>query len=228
MGEESYIAGKDVLTNDTTWIVDPIDGTTNFIHGIPMVAVSIGVTMNKEPIVGVIHNPFTRVTYVGRKGHGAYRIDPFHDDRTPLPIVSTPLPSLSGSVFAVEWGSDRADNNFDVKRHTFTALTSAEGGMVHGLRSWGSAALNLCAVAEGCFDGYWEGGCWPWDVCAGWVILKESGGIIVDGNPSPNILQEADLCGRRYLAIRHSGQSGGSQEALVKEFYAAVHGRMDY
>ena len=226
MGEESYVAGKDVLTNDTTWIVDPIDGTTNFIHGIPMVAVSIGVTMNKEPVVGVIHNPFTRVTYVGRKGNGAYRIDPLND-RMPLPIVSIPLPSLSGSVFAVEWGSDRADNNFDVKRHTFTALTSAEGGMVHGLRSWGSAALNLCAVAEGCFDGYWEGGCWPWDVCAGWVILKESGGIIVDGNPSLNILQEADLCGRRYLAIRHSGQSG-SQEALVKEFYAAVRGRMDY
>lgn len=92
--------------------------------------------------------------------------------------------------------------------------------MVHGLRSLGSAALNFCAVAEGVLDAYWEGGCWAWDVCAGWVVLVEAGGMVVDGNPGG---WEARVDGRRYLAVRP-----GAGREVVEEFWGCVQGEMGY
>ncbi len=103
-------------------------------------------------------NPFSGVYHCGIKGRGAYR-----NGNTKLPINQNKLTSLSSCVFAIEWGSDRAGDNFETKYKTFERLAASRdsgGQMMHGLRSWGSAALNLCAVAEGCLDGYWEGGCW--------------------------------------------------------------------
>ena len=92
--------------------------------------------------------------------------------------------------------------------------------MVHGLRSFGSAALNLCGVASGGLDVYWEAGCWAWDVCAGWVILKETGGIMVDANPGN---WEPKVEGRRYLAVR----GGEGQKRVVEEFWGMVEGRFE-
>ena len=94
--------------------------------------------------------------------------------------------------------------------------------MIHSARALGSAALNLCAVAEGNLDVYWEGGCWAWDVCAGWVILKEAGGLIVDGNPGT---WDIPVDHRKYLAIR--GASSG-QKKIVEEFWSFIEGTMDY
>ncbi len=94
--------------------------------------------------------------------------------------------------------------------------------MVHSLRSLGSAALNCCAVARGDLDAYWEGGCWAWDVAAGWVVVEESGGRVVGGNEGE---WEARVDGRRYLVVR--GAEGGMEE-LIGEFWGKVGGRLEY
>ena len=95
--------------------------------------------------------------------------------------------------------------------------------MYTSLRSLGSAALNLCAVAAGQLDVYWEGGCWAWDVCAGWCILAEAGGLVAGGNPGT---WHPELDSRKYLAVR--GAPAGQKE-LVEEFWGVVgEGRMEY
>jgi myo-inositol-1(or 4)-monophosphatase len=92
------------------------------------------------------------------------------------------------------------------------------------MRSIGSAALNLCAVAAGTLDLYWEGGCWAWDVCAGWIILEEAGGIMVGGNPGEWM---AKIDGRKYLAVR-AAATQISQKRLVEEFWSNIQGRLEY
>lgn len=93
--------------------------------------------------------------------------------------------------------------------------------MVHSLRSLGSAALNICGVAAGEIDAYWEGGCWAWDVAAGWVILQETGGIIIGGNQGE---WEIGVDGRRFLVVR----AGDDQAKFVEEFWEQVGGRLAY
>jgi myo-inositol-1(or 4)-monophosphatase len=179
--KETYQKG-DVLTPAPTFICDPIDGTTNFVHRHAYVAISLGLSVNLIPTIGIVYNPFTSTLYSAIKGRGA-----FLNRKTKLPLFPpTPLNGLANCLVAVEWGSDRSGNDFQVKANTFKKFASSKesgGGMVHGLRSLGSAALNLCEVARGGIDVYWEAGCWAWDVCAGWVILTEAGGIMADANP---------------------------------------------
>lgn len=90
--------------------------------------------------------------------------------------------------------------------------------MVQGMRSLGSAAMNVCAVAAGQVDLYWEGGCWAWDVAAGWCVLEEAGGRMVGGNPGG---WGAEVDGRVYLAVRGS-EGGEGQEGIVREFWGVV------
>ena len=146
--------------------------------------------------------------------------------RLPLARTAQPLAGLGNALVAVEWGSTRTGPNFDVKTQVFTRLAAsreAGGAMVHSLRSMGSAALNLASVAAGELDLYWEGGCWAWDVCAGWCILVEAGGVMVSGNPG-NWVPELDS--RVYLAVR--GAPAGQRE-VVEEFWKVIgDGRMDY
>lgn len=123
----------------------------------------------------------------------------------------------------MEWGSDRTGNDFTVKSRTFARLAQNKeegGGMVHGLRSLGSAALNICAVASGELDIYWEAGCWAWDVCAAWAVLAEAGGLMVDANPG-NWKPRVDE--RRYMAVR----GGEGQKAVVEEFWGLVEGKFE-
>jgi myo-inositol-1(or 4)-monophosphatase len=176
--------------------------------------------------------------YTAIKNQGSFLTMPVRTDSpaAPAPIAPRkirlprkshpePLTGLQNALVAVEWGSDRSGHNFEVKHRTFTKLAGAteDGGkMVHSLRSMGSAALNLCHVASGQIDLYWEGGCWAWDVAAGWLILTEAGGIIVDGNPGG--WAPAVDC-RRYLAVR-AAPSG--QKELVEEFWECVQGNMEY
>lgn len=201
MGEETYQPG-DRLTSTPAFVVDPIDGTTNFVHAYPYVSISLGLAIDTQPVIGVVYNPFNGVLYSAIKGQGA-----FLNEKIPLPLKAAsnaggetygthtgvaaqralePLTDLDQALVAIEWGSDRMGGDFDLKAKTFAKLAAAKesgGGMVHGLRSYGSAALNLCAVAEGSIDLYFESGCWAWDVCAGICILREAGGMCVDGNP---------------------------------------------
>ncbi|KXL42136.1 MAG: hypothetical protein FE78DRAFT_73606 [Acidomyces sp. 'richmondensis'] len=223
IGEESYQSTHSTgLTDRPTFIIDPIDGTTNFLHGLPYVAISLGLALSRRPVVGVVYNPFLRHLYTAIKGQGAYLTTPFHPSPTRLPLRQPPaaLKTLSHCLVAVEWGSDRSGPDFDVKSSTFRHLAAEYGAMVQGVRSLGSAALNLCAVAAGEMDVYWEAGCWAWDVCAGWVVLEEAGGKVVGCHPgdwSPALEQ------RRYMGIR----AGEGWEGVVEEFWGCVKGKME-
>ncbi|KAI9805508.1 MAG: hypothetical protein M1825_000759 [Sarcosagium campestre] len=223
LGEETYKANTP-LTTRPTFVVDPIDGTVNFVHGHPHVCVSLGFCVDERPAVGVVYNPFTRTLYSGVRGRGS-----FLNGTTPLPLRRgrEPLRGLQGALVAVEWGSDRVARNFDVKARTFRSLAAAKedrGAMVHSLRSHGSAALNFCAVASGALDVYWEAGCWAWDVAAGWLILEEAGGIVADARPgrwAPRV------DGRSYLAVRPSAAGEGQRE-IVEEVWSHVAGDVEY
>ncbi|KAJ5241929.1 uncharacterized protein N7469_000256 [Penicillium citrinum] len=220
-GEETYTP-ESPLTNKPTFIIDPIDGTVNFIHNFPHACVSLGFAIDRIPMVGVVYNPSSNIIYTAIKGQGAYK------NKVRLPLKQhqpEPLQGLSNALVSIEWGSDRAGKNWETKVKTFEKLGSSKengGAMVRSFRSLGSAALNICAVAEGTMDVYWEGGCWEWDVCAGWVILTEAGGIIVDGNPGG---WETKLDGRKYLAVW--GAPSGQKE-IVEEFWSYIQGTLEY
>jgi len=224
MGEETHHLSRP-LTDAPTFIVDPIDGTVNFVHNFPNACISLGFTIYRRPVVGVVFNPFTNTLYTAISGRGA-----FMNRKTRLPLKGDrvePLRGLGSALVGVEWGSDRNGQNWETKIRTFEKLGKSreEGGaMVHSLRSMGSAALNLCAVAAGFLDLYWEGGCWAWDVCAGWVILTEAGGIVVDGNPGN---WEAKVDGRKYLGVRAS-PNGQGQKEIIEELWSCIQGRFVY
>lgn len=247
VGEETYVSGVTRVTDAPTFIVDPIDGTTNFVHGFPHACISLGFAVGRRPAVGVVYNPFLDTLYSAIAGEGAYmqrnavvardhaQLADTIAPRLRLPLVGrgdvaqTPaLRGLGTALIAVEWGSDRKGGNFDLKARTFQRLgAETEAGttnaMVHSMRSLGSAALNLCAVAAGQLDAYWEGGCWAWDVCAGWCILAEAGGLMVSGNPGN---WSPALDGRVYLAVR--GALAGQRE-LVEAFWGVMgDGQLDY
>ncbi|GKZ73885.1 hypothetical protein AnigIFM50267_011117 [Aspergillus niger] len=173
----------------------------------------------------VVFNPSTRTLYSAIQGRGSYL-----NRTTKLPFKGDdigPLKSLENSLVGIEWGSERTGANWETKVRTFEKLGRAKedgGAMVRSMRSMGSAALNLCAVAAGTLDLYWEGGCWAWDVCAGWVILTEAGGVIIDGNSGT---WEATLDGRKYLAVRACSDENSRLE-LIKEFWGQIQGSFEY
>lgn len=218
MGEETFIPGVSKLEDRPTFIVDPIDGTTNFIHFFPNACISLGVAINRKPVVGVVWNPFLNQLFTGAYECGAY----LNDQKLPLRPSSRPL-TLQGSLCAIEWGSDRDNTNYKNKLATFDNLARKSGGFVHGFRSNGSAALNLCHVASGVLDSYWEGGCYAWDVCAGWIILEEAGGIVVDGNPGN---WEPEVTSRVYLGVR--GAAEDQQRTYVEKYWSQIKGTLEY
>ncbi|RKP12693.1 hypothetical protein BJ684DRAFT_405, partial [Piptocephalis cylindrospora] len=174
IGEESVAAGeKAILTDSPTWIVDPIDGTTNFVHGYPFVCISIGLVDAHKPVLGVVYNPILDELYTAIVGKGAL----LNGQSLPLRSLSH-IPKLSEALVATEFGSDRSDVPLSVKTQGMHALTAATAGAAHGIRATGSAALNLSMVARGSCDAYWECGVHVWDVAAGIVILQEAGGRV--------------------------------------------------
>lgn len=227
IGEETYKPGSTHLTDAPTFIVDPIDGTTNFVHNFPAFCISLGFVVGKVPTVGVIYNPYLDELYTGIRGQGAF-LSRHGGAKQKLPLKKEPEPlkDLSTCLVGAEWGSDRTGVNFEVKKKVFAKLAASKedgGAMVHSLRAVGSAALNLAFVASGQQDIFWEGGCWAWDVAAGWCILNEAGGIMASGNPGD---WEPAIDGRKYLAVR-AAPSG--QKAIVEELWAVMgDSRMEY
>lgn len=203
-------------------------GTTNFVHSFPNACISLGLAVERLPTIGVIYNPWQDLLFTAIKGRGAYmtRIKGTTPQKLPLAKSPRPLEGLGTSLIAIEWGSGRDGPNFELKTEVFKKLAASKetgGSMVHSLRSLGSAALNMAAVAAGQMDAYWEGGCWAWDVCAGWSILTEAGGKMVSGNPGN---WDPELESRVYLAVR--GAPTGQKE-LVEEFWKVIgDGKMDY
>lgn len=205
IGEESWAAGEqNEITDAPTWIIDPIDGTTNFVKGFPFVCISIGLVYKSEPVLGVIFAPFLGQLYAARKGSGAFMTSPLHPERRSLPLTKPqPLSSFKQALVAFEWGSDRSKEVMERKTRSFERLTGdAAGGvqggeMALGVRSVGSAALNFAHVAAGCLDVYWEIGCWAWDVCAGMVIAQEAYVCLLTQRMRSGRLQSARGRGRQ-------------------------------
>ncbi|PWZ02284.1 hypothetical protein BCV70DRAFT_235873 [Testicularia cyperi] len=243
IGEESWAAGQEgVIGDKITWIVDPIDGTTNFVHGFPYTCISVGVVVGKKPAIGVVYAPFLEYLYSARTGNGAFLSTPQSPTPRRLPLAKPqPLPSLRQALIAFEWGSDRRKHILDQKLNSFAKITgdpdSVGGGkMCQGVRSMGSAALNFSNVAAGNIDLYWEIGCWAWDVCAGVVIAQEAGCAVVgskkaaaeaaQGSSFNDVTPEL-LTGRKYVVVRaiSPGQNESetdAQKRILNEFYGCV------
>ncbi|EAL90488.1 hypothetical protein KXX16_006446 [Aspergillus fumigatus] len=245
LGEETYAQGQSrsyLIDAHPTWCIDPLDGTVNFTHLFPTFCVSIGFLVNHRPVIGVIYAPAMNQMFSSCVGRGAWLNDTRGARRLPLrrnPIPPMPATSPRGCIFACEWGKDRRDipgGNMARKVESFVRMASESGGMVHGVRSLGSAALDLAYTAMGAVDIWWEGGCWEWDVAAGIAILREAGGLVTTANPPANPetdpIEEARLGSRLYLAIRPAGPSETetgrqTQERTVREVWKRVR-ELDY
>ena len=149
------------------WIIDPLDGTTNFAHGYPRFCVSIGVQREGEATVGVVYDPLMDELYTAIRGGGAHR--------NGTPISVSPEPELSRSLVATGFAYDRRESEED-NVVEFTKFLNA----ARAIRRDGSAALDLCYVASGRLEGYWELKLSPWDVAAGCLIVEEAGGRTSD------------------------------------------------
>jgi myo-inositol-1(or 4)-monophosphatase len=222
LGEESFKEGQE-LSDEPTFVCDPIDGTLNFIHGFPNVAVSLAFTVAKKSVVGVVYNPFRDELFTAIKGRGAF-LTRYDGTVLSLPMKRNPDPleGLNGCLVAVEWGSERQGPNWDLRSGVANKLLSSKatgGAMVHSVRSNGSAALDLCYVGAGWIDVFWEGGCWIWDICAGWLIVEEAGGLMAGANPQQ---WAPSLEGRSYLAVR--GAPSGQHE-VVEELWNTMDGK---
>jgi myo-inositol-1(or 4)-monophosphatase len=216
IGEETYHSGQSV-TDEPTFIVDPIDGTSNFVHGFPDVAVSIALVVDKQPTVGIVYNPFRDDLWTAIKGQGAHYS---HNTKESLPLTPpSPLQGLTPACIAIDFGTDRQGPNFALNLKVFTSLlrtTSTGGRFVNSLRCTGSAAIAICRVAAGQQDAFWECGSWAWDVAAAWCVLVEAGGVMVDGHPG---VWNPPVDNRRYLAVRPATEG---QKEFVEEFWEVI------
>jgi myo-inositol-1(or 4)-monophosphatase len=160
--------GGDVKRNsEYLWVVDPLDGTTNFAHGLPIFSVSIGVQKNSETIVGVVYDVIRDIVFTAEKGSGAFA----NSERIKVSNVN----KLEHSLLVTGFPYNIAENP-EGAFERFTILTKKSRGM----RRLGSAAIDFCYLASGVFDGFWEVHLHPWDICAGKLIVEEAGGIVTD------------------------------------------------
>jgi len=164
LAEENH---SETQAGEFTWIIDPLDGTTNFAHGFPWFSVSIGLEIRGDLIWGIVYHPILGEIFTARRGGGAWL------GRTPLRVSGTV--SLSDSLLATGFPYDIRTsplNNLDHFRE-FALRARA-------IRRAGSAALDLSYVAAGRFDGFWELKLNPWDCAAGYLLVREAGGMVTD------------------------------------------------
>ena len=169
--EFNIIAEESDNTNvefNNSIIIDPIDGTTNFVNGVPHTAISVGVYKNKKPYLAVVYNPILDELYTAKIGKGAFlngkKLKVSHENDFQKSLLATGFPYTSGT--------NENDLN-DVIKKIKTILP-----LCQDLRRLGSAALDLCYVARGVYQGYYEMNLKPWDVSAGVLILTEAGGMV--------------------------------------------------
>jgi myo-inositol-1(or 4)-monophosphatase len=185
LGEEGGTREGTDKTN--TWIVDPLDGTTNFLHGIPQFAISIGLQREGTIIAGVIYNPGNEELYIAERGKGAFLNDTrlrvagrkqLHDC-----VIACGLPHIG-----------RGDH--ELSRREMAELQPR----VAGLRRFGAASLDMAFVAAGRLDGYWERNLKPWDVAAGILMVREAGGTVSGIEGGDTALETGNVvCGNEII-----------------------------
>lgn len=222
LGEETLMDGQ-TLSDDPTFVCDPIDGTLNYIHGFHHYCISLALTVAKQPVVAVVYAPAMDHLYTAIKGHGAYLTRP-GGRRVALPFKQTPEPlkTLKTCIVALEMGKERKGPNWALRSDMAKKLITAKeegGAMAQSFRTNGSCALSFCFVAAGQLDICWESGCYIWDVCAGWLINEEAGGIIAGANPGE---WKPTLEGRSYFPVR---PAPSGQKEIVQELWSYMDGK---
>ncbi len=159
--------------SDYKWIIDPIDGTVNFAHGIPICCVSIGLSFKDDLLFGSVYNPIMNELFFAEKGKGAFLND------TPITVSKKTDFRKACLVTGFPYKWPKEDNEHPIKVF--------ERFVMQGLpvRRLGSAAIDLCWVACGRFDGFWEYNLNPWDIAAGYLIVQEAGGTITNFEGAP-------------------------------------------
>ncbi|GFZ95756.1 inositol monophosphatase [Paenibacillus marchantiophytorum] len=208
LGEEGVAPGPEASAKalqamsdeEYLWIVDPIDGTTNFVHGFPFYSVSIALAHRGEVIVGVVYDPTRDELFVAEKGKGAYR----HGKKTEVSLED----QLSVSLVATGFPADRQG----------ALVTNLKGVQalspkVRNLRVAGSAALHLAYVAAGRLSGFWEIGLNSWDIAAGALLIQESGGQVTDTEGKPYNLAVRNVMATNGKIHAELGQELAAAEA---------------
>jgi len=198
MGEE----GTRIETgSEYKWYVDPLDGTTNFAHGYPVFCVSLAVERKGKRVAGVVYDPTRDEMFSAELGGGARLND--------NAILVSKTATLGESLLATGFPSQKRHKNPNIYFYQQLTLHS------HGVRRAGSAALDLCNVASGRFDGFWEFNLNPWDTAAGVLILEEAGGKVTD------------FSGGEFQIASHEtlGSNGLVHDALLHEFQELFAGR---
>jgi myo-inositol-1(or 4)-monophosphatase len=172
-----------------TWVVDPLDGTTNYVHDCPMYCVSVGLLVAGEPVVGVIHDPSRQEVFSAAQGLGAWVNDE--------PMRVSEATALEHSLLATGFPTDLRGHEYTLDWWRYFLLRA------RSLRRTGSTALNLAYVAAGRFDGFWAFDNKPWDVVAGAALIREAGGVItnVDGTPFDPFTPDALAAGARLHPV---------------------------
>jgi myo-inositol-1(or 4)-monophosphatase len=192
-------SGHSENSNPYQWIIDPLDGTMNFIKGIPVFAVSIGLKKDNELIIGVIYDPIGEELFWAEKGKGAFLNDqPIH-----VSVNKHLNDAFIGTGFPF-----KAKNMLSDYLASFQSIFNASVG----IRRMGAAAIDLAYVAAGRFDAFWEIGLNPWDVAGGAVIISEAGGTITDFWNKPYFLHN------HYLVASNGKVHGEMCEILQKHF----------
>jgi fructose-1,6-bisphosphatase/inositol monophosphatase family enzyme len=199
IGEETVGVGKiPILTKSPTWIIDPIDGTTNFASGLPLTCVSIGFCVDGKPVVGVVFAPMTDELYIAIRGHGSFR------NGVKISLCSSRMESskkrLQDAIVCYEFGYAR---DFDAIDKMTTAVKNVLNHGCRSARCLGSGVLDLCYVATGRLDVVYAGianeGWKPWDYCAANVIVEEAGAVMEslwyqDSGSDFNLYSNSILC----------------------------------
>ncbi|XP_034938791.1 inositol monophosphatase 1-like [Chelonus insularis] len=202
IGEETTSSGKKVeLTDAPTWVIDPIDGTMNFVHTFPHTCISVALLINKVIEIGIVYNPVLEQLFTAKKGEGAF----FNGKR----IKVSGEKDISKALVMIEMGTSRDPEKMEVVLENTKNMISK----IHGMRTLGSAALNICMVALGGADANFEYGLHIWDFAAGDLIVREAGGVSMDPAGGP-----LDLLSRRYLCAS-SKELADQVSSLLVQYY---------
>ncbi len=185
----STVVGEELTPKDAAaatrsglaWVVDPLDGTTNFLHRVPFYSVSIGAVLDGEPVAGVVHDVPRGIRYHALAGGGAFQNgSPLHVSK-----ITEARQALIGTGFPYRYYTEELPRY----QAQFAAVIAGSGG----LRRPGSAALDLCYVATGQFDGFWELKLAPWDVAAGTLIVREAGGMVTGLDGERQVIRHGSI-----------------------------------
>ena len=174
--ESGVVAGSDPRHR---WIVDPLDGTINFLHGIPHFSISIALERDGESVAGVVYDPLRDEMFLAEKGAGAY----VNDHRLRVSARRQLADSVIGTGLPAALRGDP----------TQTSVLAAVRAATSGVRHSGSAALDLAYVAAGRFDGFWQSGLSPWDIAAGMLLVREAGGYVTDMSGGHDMMASGDV-----------------------------------